>query len=288
MTWACNKIDHKLIDLALEEDLRTPFFDATTQALFDKDSRNHQVEIVSKESVPIVFAGLPVVSSVLSRFGDDFELHADCNEGDLVMPQQRILTIKGSAKQLLMAERTILNFLRHLCAVATLTHHYVEKIKGTSMKILDTRKTAPGWRHLEKYAVYCGGGVNHRMGLYDAIMVKDTHIDLMGGMQKVMEALPTRHEIHVIIEVRNLEELDVVIEYGRDKVDRVLLDNMTPEVLSECVKRCQGIFITEASGDITLDSVLSVAQTGVAFASVGKITHSAGSVDLSMRALAEA
>jgi nicotinate-nucleotide pyrophosphorylase (carboxylating) len=183
-----------------------------------------------------------------------------------------------------MAERTVLNFLQRLCAISTLTKEFVDRIADTPMRILDTRKTTPGMRHLEKYAVTCGGGVNHRLGLYDAIMIKNNHIDILGGMKKTIQKLPLQKpgDRPVIVEVRTLEELNLVLESAKEKINRILFDNVNLEDLRKGVKMCQGLFKTEASGGIHLENIRAIAQTGVDFASVGGITHSAGCIDLSM------
>jgi nicotinate-nucleotide pyrophosphorylase (carboxylating) len=231
----------------------------------------------------IVLSGLPIVSAILKHTQSHCEMHTEYTEGDVIAPGAVLLSLSGPAKNLLMLERIILNFLQRLCAIATLTAKYVNKIKHTSLKILDTRKTSPGMRHLEKYAVFCGGGVNHRMGLYDAIMIKDTHIDLYSGMDKVLEIInQTNTHLPIIIEVRYLSELDVVLNKSK-KIYRVLLDNMTISQLKECVTKCRKKIATEASGNITLDNIEAIATTGVDFASIGAITHSAGVVDLSMQ-----
>jgi nicotinate-nucleotide pyrophosphorylase (carboxylating) len=221
---------------------------------------------------------------VLQKLGH-CTLQSDYRDGQVIHPGATLLTLKGSAQTILMTERIVLNFLQRLCAIATLTSQYVEKIKHTSTRILDTRKTAPGFRHLEKYAVTCGGGVNHRMGLYDAMMIKDTHIDLLGGMSAALSKLPDTilQQCPVIVEVRTMEELEIVLESGLHKVTRVLLDNMSPALMSECAMLCRGRIATEASGNMNLDTIATVAECGVDFISVGKLTHSAGSVDLSMK-----
>jgi nicotinate-nucleotide pyrophosphorylase (carboxylating) len=283
-----NEIDLQLIQLALREDLGLIFKDLTTQTLFDKETTAYQTEIISKHPTPIVLCGLPVAQIVLSHFKTDFELISSFQDGDLIEPGAQVAIIQGDARSLLMAERTLLNFLRHLCAIATTTRQFVDKIKTSATQVLDTRKTTPGWRHLEKYAVLCGGGTNHRMALYDAIMIKDTHIDLVGGIDAALEKLPEKTDagVPVIMEIRNIEELKITIASGRAKIDRVLLDNMAPAELKACVALCKGIFETEASGNINLQTIQAVAKTGVDFASVGMLTHSAENVDLSMRALA--
>lgn len=284
--WESDPITQTLIDLALQEDLGTPFRDITSATVFAEVSGTFQSRIISKHTEPVVISGLAIVEMILKKLTENnglkFTVRSHFQDGDILSPGEILLTLESSAHILLMAERTILNFLQRLCAVATLTQKFVQIISDTQLKILDTRKTLPGFRHLEKYAVYCGGGVNHRMGLYDAILVKDTHIDLLGGMSAALKRL-TKSNIPTIIEVRTLDELKTVIAEGQGKVTRVLLDNMPPSLMAECVALCQNIFPTEASGNINLSNIQSVAQTGVDFASIGQLTHSAGCVDLSMK-----
>ncbi len=288
-----SSIDLQLIDLALAEDLGLPYSDITTNCLFpeikNQIKNSASANIISKHEKPIVLSGLSVVSAVLKKLDHDLKTHceiqSDYQDGDIIQPGAVVLTIRGSARTLLMAERTLLNFLQRLSAIATFTAQFVDAVKQTKAKILDTRKTVPGWRHLEKYAVQCGGGMNHRLGLYDAVMMKDTHIDLLGGMRVALAALPDEiiQKFPVIVEVRTQDELAIILEQGLHKVTRVLLDNMSPELMSECVEMCGGEIATEASGNIMLENVALVAASGVDFISVGKITHSAGNVDLSMK-----
>lgn len=277
--------DLQLIDLALTEDLGKPFFDVTTALLFADVHGLSSAKIISKHPEPIIICGLPIVQAILRKISYTCTLETEYQDGQLLQSGETMLTIHGQAHELLMAERTILNFLQHLCAIATLTAKYIQLISDTPLTVLDTRKTLPGFRRLDKYAVSCGGGVNHRMGLYDAILVKDTHIDLLGGMAATLARLPKKstHNYPVIVEVRTTHELTCLIGDGSDKVDRVLLDNMSPKLMAECVSMCQGIFPTEASGNISLDNIREIAASGVNFASIGKLTHSAGNVDLSMR-----
>ena len=283
--WDLNEIDQQLIDLALQEDLGIVFKDATTELLFGDEEITPTACLISKHSTPLVLCGLVLIKDLFSNLQADYHLETHYQDGDLIQPGEKILTLTCEAKSLLMLERTLLNFVRHLSAVATETRAFVEKVKLTQLKILDTRKTTPGWRHLEKYAVHCGGGINHRLGLYDAIMVKDTHIDFLGGIKPALAKLPLKSEnnLPVIVEVRNMTELKEVIAHGKDKVNRVLLDNMSPEQLTKCVALCEDIFSTEASGNLNLDNILAVAESGVEFASVGMITHSAKQVDISMQ-----
>ncbi len=283
-SWELNAIDQQLIDLAFIEDLSLPYCDQTTALLFPIVKENAHAILISKQPQPIVLCGLPIIKAVLQKLGD-CTAQSDYRDGQLIQPGATLLTLTGSAQTILMAERIMLNFLQRLCAIATLTARYVEKIKHTKTQILDTRKTAPAFRHLEKYAVQCGGGVNHRMGLYDAMMIKDTHVDLLGGMAVALSKLPDEilQKCPVIVEVRTLDELTIVLEQGLHKVTRVLLDNMSLALMSECVMLCKGQVTTEASGNMSLDTIMTAAECGVDFISVGKLTHSAGNVDLSIK-----
>jgi len=282
-----NQIDNSLIELALLEDLGSPYCDLTTQTLFPQSNQAYTVQIISKADEEIIICGIPVITSLLSKIEGNVTLNTRHQDGDILQPGEQLLTLHGNANTILMAERTLLNFLRHLSAISTLTQKLVKAVEGTPLKILDTRKTTPGFRHLEKYAVACGGGVNHRLGLYDAFMIKDNHNDLIGGLEQALSYLPNLSEnpFPVIVEVRTLEELETVLTLGKNKVSRVLLDNMTPTLLATCVKKCNGIMETEASGNINLNTIKAIAETGVDYASVGMLTYAAGQVDLSMIAV---
>lgn len=283
--WELNNTDLQLIDLAFVEDFGLPYRDITTTLLFSEKKGISSAIIISKNPEPIVICGLPVAKAVAAKLDNGCEVRSEYQDGQILPPGAVLLTLTGPAHTLLMVERTLLNFLQRLCAIATLTAKFVSKISHTPAKILDTRKTLPGFRHLEKYAVCCGGGVNHRMGLYDAIMVKDTHIDLLGGVKYAMDNLPDKitEQFPVIIEVRTKEELLIVLNQSLPKVTRILLDNMPPALMKECATLCNGLIATEASGNINLDNVTVVAECGVDFISIGKLTHSAGNVDLSMQ-----
>lgn len=284
-SWILQPDDLQQIAYALREDLLFPWQDLTCQSLFANHNYRGSAEIISKDPNPVVICGLNVLSAIFQQIDPSCQITTFCQDGDTVQPRTQIATITGSATSLLMAERTVLNYLRHLSAIATVTAQFVDKVKHTSLKILDTRKTTPGLRHLEKYAVACGGGVNHRMGLYDAIMVKDTHIDLLGTIRDVLKKLPelTPDSYPVIIEVQTIAELEIILAEGLTKVNRVLLDNMNPEQLTICANLCKGKLATEASGNLNLENITAVANTGVDYASVGMLTHSAGHVDLSMK-----
>ncbi len=284
MTNNTHAIEDIVLNLALIEDLGFPFSDVTTDWLFPDSTQMQVAQIISKHREPIVICGLSFIQKLFAKLTPTFTLRTDYQDGDYLAPRQSLLTIEASAQVLFRAERVVLNFLRHLCAIATLTSAYVARVKTTPLKILDTRKTTPGLRTLEKHAVYCGGGVNHRMGLYDAIMIKDTHIDALNGMANAMDRLvqSSPMSVPVIVEVRTVAELEVVLKNAAAKVTRVLLDNMPLAMMQTCVQMCEGLVETEASGNIHLDNVLAIAQTGVQYASVGALTYQAGQVDLSM------
>src|SRR3990167_1499106 len=232
--WQPNPLDSQLIDLAFAEDLGLPYSDVTTMALFPNTNHNiGKASILSKHSEPIVICGLPIVQMIFEKLSDQCDVQSVFQDGEKLASGETLLLVTGPAQALLMAERTLLNFLQHLSAIATLTRRFVNQIEHTKTSILDTRKTLPGLRHLEKYAVYCGGGVNHRMGLYDAIMVKDTHIDLLGGIHHALDKLTSNatKNLPVIVEIRTQQELEVVLQKGLQKVTRVLLDNMSLELM---------------------------------------------------------
>lgn len=283
--WVLNDIDSQLIDLAFIEDLGLPYQDITTHLLFSTTQTHAKASVISKHPTDMLLCGLPVVDAILKKLTTYYVLETNYGDGDIVSPGSTLLTLSAPPQLLLMVERLILNFLQRLCAIATLTASFVNLIKKTPTQLLDTRKTIPGFRHLEKYAVCCGGGVNHRMGLYDAVMIKDTHIDLLGGIDKAIAKLPNNitQQHPVIVEVRNLYECEWVINHGLHKVTRLLLDNMPIKLLADCVKRCDKLIPTEASGNINSDTILSVAECGVDFISIGRLTHSAKHVDLSMQ-----
>lgn len=278
-----DSITNTLIDLALCEDLGQPWLDITTATLFAKEKMPGQARIVSKHAEPIVICGLPLLKTLFAKLDSNCVLNSAYEDGQSLLPGSTLLTIHADRHALLMAERVALNFLRHLSAIASLTAKFVAAVAHTKLKILDTRKTTPGLRQLEKYAIQCGGGVNHRMGLYDAIMIKDTHVDMIGGMAMALAKLPEAKTMSVIVEVRDLVELQQVLDLGQNKVTRILLDNMSLADMRIAVDRCHNIFPTEASGNINLNTIMAIAETGVDYASVGMLTYAAGQVDLSMR-----
>ena len=206
-------------------------------------------------------------------------------DGDHVAKGDVLMTIKGSAAAILTAERTALNFMQRLSGIATQTHHMVQMLDGLHTRLLDTRKTTPNMRLLEKYAVKCGGGTNHRIGLYDMIMLKDNHIDFAGGIEAAIDRTHAYlkekgKDLKIEIEVRNLDELEQVLAHGG--VDRIMLDNFDTDTLREAVRRIDGKYETEASGGITEETLRSYAETGVDFISVGALTHHIKSMDISL------
>jgi nicotinate-nucleotide pyrophosphorylase (carboxylating) len=278
-----NSIDEQLIDLALQEDLGKINDDITSSLLFSANNVFAQAKIISKNSLPFVLCGSVIIEKIITKIDSKIEWKLLFSDGQLIEKGQSIAQLSGPARSLLKIERTILNFLQHLSAVATNTKKYVDLVSDTQLKVLDTRKTTPGFRHLEKYAVTCGGGVNHRMGLYDAILIKDTHIDAIGGIEKALSYLNDQLNLPVIVEVRTLAELAIVLAQATDKVSRVLLDNMSLAQMREAVELCNGIIPTEASGNINLNNLRQVAETGVDYASIGKLTYAVDPIDLSMQ-----
>jgi nicotinate-nucleotide pyrophosphorylase (carboxylating) len=209
------------------------------------------------------------------------EVSVNKPDGASIRKGDVLLTVTGNARAVLSAERTALNFMGRMCGIATLTAAYVERIRHTRAKVLDTRKTTPGLRAFEKYAVLCGGGVNHRFGLFDAILIKDNHIGVAGGIKPALQRAK-RHAssmVKIEIEVDTLAQLREVIEEG---ADIVLLDNMTPDTLRQAVAMVGGRIVTEASGGVTLDSIKAIAETGVDYISSGALTHSAPVLDIGL------
>ncbi|WP_455376553.1 carboxylating nicotinate-nucleotide diphosphorylase [Kaarinaea lacus] len=251
-------------------DLTAQFVDETTTA---------NASIISRESA--VFCGRPWASEVFSQLSDKITQNWKVQDGDEIQTGQIIGEFSGPSRPLLTGERTALNFLQTLSGTATRTRLYVNAIKGTHAEILDTRKTVPGLRLAQKYAVKCGGGHNHRIGLYDGILIKENHIEACGSLEKaIADALSVKGDILVEMEVETLDQLRNAIDAG---VKRILLDNMDLETLREAVVIADKKAVLEASGGITLDNIRSIADTGVDYISVGDITKNINAIDLSMR-----
>ena len=229
-----------------------------------------------------VISGLPLIAATFAKLAPEIEIKAPARDGASVAAKTALMTLTGPARAVLAGERVALNFLGHLSGVATATHEFVRRVAGTRMRICCTRKTTPGLRALEKYAVRCGGGFNHRFGLDDAILIKDNHIAVAGGIPAVLERAKAAagHLVKIEIEVDTLDQLREVLEVGI--ADAVLLDNMDAATMRRAVEMVGGRFALEASGGITLDTIAEIAQTGVDYASSGWITHSAPNLDVAL------
>jgi nicotinate-nucleotide pyrophosphorylase (carboxylating) len=266
----------RVVALALVEDVGAG--DATSEAVIDAATRC-RAEILLKE--PGVVAGLGAAAAVFEALDPAIRFEALVDEGAVVdRAPAALAAVEGPARAVLAAERTALNLLGRLSGVATLTRAYVDAVEGTGVVILDTRKTTPGLRALEKHAVRAGGGVNHRMGLDDAILVKDNHLRLAGSVRTAVErARAAGGGLEVTVEAETLADVRAALEAG---ADRILLDNMDPGLLAEAVRLVGGRAVTEASGGVTLATVRAVAATGVDCISVGALTHSARALDVTM------
>jgi nicotinate-nucleotide pyrophosphorylase (carboxylating) len=263
---------------ALAEDLGRAG-DVTSIATIPEHTPARAIVVARKAGV---IAGLPLVAATFSKIAPEIEIAAHARDGADVATKTALMTVMGPARAVLAAERVALNFLGHLSGVATATHEFVRRVAGTRTRICCTRKTTPGLRALEKYAVRCGGGFNHRFGLDDAILIKDNHIAVAGGIRAVLERAKAAagHLVKVEIEVDTLEQLREVLDVGL--ADAVLLDNMDAATMRQAVEMVGGRFALEASGGITLDTITEIARTGVDYASSGWITHSSPNLDVAL------
>jgi nicotinate-nucleotide pyrophosphorylase (carboxylating) len=233
-----------------------------------------------------IIAGIDVAREVLHCVDPEIKMEAFKQDGDEIHKGDVVFIIRGSSQKMLTAERTLLNFMQRMSGIATTAREYADVVKGTKTRILDTRKTTPNMRVFEKYAVKIGGCTNHRFGLFDMVMLKDNHIDFAGGIEKAIDKTrkylsDNNLDLKIEIETRNLEEVKQVLAHGG--VDRIMLDNFTPELVKEAVKLIDGQVETEASGNITLDNMRGYAEAGVDFISVGALTHHIASLDLSLK-----
>jgi nicotinate-nucleotide pyrophosphorylase (carboxylating) len=265
----------ELIDQALAEDVGAG--DVTTALLVPADARGRAV---LTQKAPGVLAGLRVAEAVVHRVDPSLRWHAHASEGEWGEPGVRVAEVAGASRSILTAERVALNFLQRLSGVATLTARYVRAVEGTGARILDTRKTTPGLRALEKQAVLAGGGVNHRFGLFDAVLVKENHAAMAGGVgEATRRVLAGAEGRPVEVECQTLDEVRDALDAG---APRILLDNMTDEELRSAVGLVAGRAELEASGGVSLETVRAIAETGVDFISVGALTHSAPALDVSL------
>jgi len=278
----------RLVELALQEDVGAG--DLTTQAVIPEALEGRAVFVARAAGV---VAGLPAAALVFATLDSRVQFEPLPRDGDSVQRGTRLAKVGGPMRSVLSGERTALNFLQHLSGIATQTRRYVEAVAGLKCQVLDTRKTLPGWRLLEKYAVRCGGGHNHRVGLFDGVLIKDNHLSALGrGKKEIVAAVEAARKLHgtavpLEIEVDNLAELDEALRCGPDIV---LLDNMPPEQMREAVRRRDAVaprVLLEASGGVTLATVRAIAETGVDRVSVGALTHSSPALDIALDYLQE-
>jgi len=272
----------RIIQAGLLEDIGSG--DHTTLSVIPPEVKGKMKCLIKSEGI---LAGLVFAEKVFHHLNPEIKFTPVLIDGQWVTSGDIAFTVEGPVVNLLSGERLVLNAMQRMSGIATSTAAAVEQLKGLSCKVLDTRKTTPLVRHLEKWAVVIGGGMNHRMGLYDMILIKDNHIDFAGGIPQAILAVEKYQQQHqlnlpVIIETRTLEEVLEVLAMGR--VNRILLDNMNPDMMQECVHLVGGRYETEASGNITLENIREKAQSGVNYVSLGFITHSYKSMDISLKA----
>lgn len=272
----------ELLDLSFAEDIGDG--DHTTLCCIPADEMGKSRLIIKEEGI---LAGVDIALMVFKKFDPTLKTNLFMHDGDKVKPGDIAFEVEGKVQSLLQTERLMLNIMQRMSGIATVTHKYMEELKGLKTKVLDTRKTTPGMRLLEKEAVKIGGGVNHRIGLFDMILLKDNHVDFAGGIKnaitKAHEYLKKNNkDLKIEIEVRNLDELRQVLEVGG--VDRIMLDNFTPELTREAVKIIDGKYETESSGGITFSTLRAYGECGVDYISVGALTHSVKGLDMSFKA----
>ena len=272
----------RLIDLAFAEDIGDG--DHTTLSCIPPTAQGRS-KLLIKE--PGILAGIEIAKEVFRRFDPELKVEVFINDGAKVKPGDVPMIVSGKVQSLLQTERLMLNILQRMSGIATMTHRYAQQLQGTHTRVLDTRKTTPGMRILEKMAVKIGGGVNHRIGLFDMILLKDNHVDFAGGIDKaILRAKEYCREkgkdLKIEIEVRNLDELQQVLDLGG--VDRIMFDNFTPELTRKAVQMVAGRYETESSGGITFDTLREYAECGVDYISVGALTHSVKGLDMSFKA----
>lgn len=272
-----------LLDLAFAEDLGDG--DHTTLSTIPADAMGCSRLIIKEHGI---LAGVEIARKVLHRVDPTIEMDVKIADGAEVNPGDVAFYAKGPVRSLLIAERTMLNIMQRMSGVATMTRRYQDELKGLHTRVLDTRKTTPGMRILEKDAVKIGGGTNHRIGLFDMILIKDNHIDFAGGIEKAIERAreycrANNKDLKIEVEVRSLDDIRRVMAIGG--VDRIMFDNFTPELTREAVKLVDGRFETESSGGITLENLRAYGEAGVDFISVGALTHSVKGLDMSFKAV---
>lgn len=277
-----NELIDRLIDLSFAEDIGDG--DHTTLCCIPEDAMGKSHLLIKEDGI---LAGVEIAKEVFSRFDPTMVVEVLINDGAKVHRGDIAMVVTGKVRSLLQTERLMLNIMQRMSGIATMTHRYVERIEGTGAHVLDTRKTTPGMRMLEKMAVKIGGGVNHRIGLFDMILLKDNHIDFAGGISNAINRchayLKERNlDLKIEIEVRNFDELNQVLECGG--VNRVMLDNFTVADTKKAVELINHRYEVESSGNITLDTIRSYAEQGVDYVSVGALTHSVKGLDMSFKA----
>lgn len=272
----------RLIDLSFAEDIGDG--DHTTLSCIPADAMGKSKLLIKEEGI---LAGIEVAKEVFHRFDPEMKVEVFIEDGTHVKPGDVAMVVEGKIQSLLQTERLMLNIMQRMSGIATMTHRYVERLQGTKTRVLDTRKTTPGMRILEKMAVKIGGGVNHRIGLFDMILLKDNHVDFAGGIDKAITRAreycnAKGKDLKIEIEVRNFDELQQVLDLGG--VDRIMLDNFTPADTRKAVEMVNGRVELESSGGITFDTLRDYAECGVDFISVGALTHSVKGLDMSFKA----
>ena len=270
------------IDLWFKEDIREG--DHTTLSTIPKEASGRAVLHVKQEGI---IAGVSVAERVFKRFDPQFRVNTLMEDGDSIRVGDRVFEVEGSVHTILQCERLVLNIMQRMSGIATSTREYVHLLEGTGTRILDTRKTTPGFRLLEKEAVRLGGGVNHRFGLYDMIMIKDNHIDFAGGIEEAIQGTllyleQNKMDLRIVVETRSIADVEEVLRLG--KVHRIMLDNFSTAKTREAVVLIDGRLETESSGGITRDTIRDYAECGVDYISVGALTHQVKSLDLSLKA----
>lgn len=272
----------QLITIAFGEDIGDG--DHTTLSCIPADAMGRSRLIIKEEGI---LAGVDVAVKVFHRFDSNLKVNLLMKDGDHVKPGDIAFTVEGKTQSLLQTERLVLNIMQRMSGIATVTGRYVKQLEGYHTRVLDTRKTTPGMRILEKEAVKIGGGVNHRIGLFDMILLKDNHVDFAGGIENAIDRAKAYlkekgKDLKIEIEVRSMDELERVMKKGG--INRIMFDNFTPEQTKEAVKRVAGIYETESSGGITFNTLRDYAASGVDYISVGALTHSVKSLDMSLKA----
>lgn len=277
------ELEEQLIDLSFAEDIGDG--DHTTLCCIPEDAEGKSHLLIKEEGI---LAGVEVAQKVFNHFDPTLQIEVLLHDGAHVKPGDVAFIVTGKVRSLLQTERLMLNIMQRMSGIATMTNRYVERIAGTGAHVLDTRKTTPGMRILEKQAVKIGGGMNHRIGLFDMILLKDNHVDFAGGIVPAIERCHAYLkekglDLKIEIEVRNFNELQQVLDHGG--VDRVMLDNFTPENTRKAVEMIGHRFEVESSGGITFDTIRDYAEQGVDFISVGALTHSVNGLDMSFKAI---